>query len=116
MNRRATVVATAAVAAVGMVTGLPLAAQADDHASRGHDRPSESSIARQVLPAGDGWASAGTGTTGGAAAPGTSVVTVRTREQLAQAVAGDEPKIVLVAGRIDANTDATGRGLRCEDY
>jgi pectate lyase len=116
MKRRATVLAAAAVAAVGMVTGPPLAAQADDHASRGHDRPSASSIARQVLPAGDGWASATTGTTGGAAAPRTSVLTVRTREQLAQAVAGDKPKIVFVSGRIDANTDATGRRLTCQDY
>src|SRR4051794_5310366 len=116
MKRRATVLAATAVAAMGMVTGPPLAAQADDHASHGHDRPSATSIARQVLPAGDGWASATTGTTGGAAAPRTSVVTVRTRDQLAQAVSGDEPKIVFVSGRIDANTDATGRRLTCEDY
>jgi pectate lyase len=114
MNRRANAVATAAVLA--MVAGSPLAAQADHHAARGHDRPRPGSTARQVLPAGDGWASAGTGTTGGAAAPRTSVVTVRTREQLARAVAGEEPKIVVVAGRIDANTDARGRRLSCEDY
>jgi pectate lyase len=115
MNRRAAVVATAAVAAIGL-TGFPVAAQADDHTPHKQDRPSWSSIGRQVLPKGDGWASVGTGTTGGAAAPRTSVVTVRTRDQLARALAGDEPKIVLVAGRIDANTDARGRRLTCEDY
>ena len=112
MNRRAAVVAVAV--AIGMI-GLPLAAEADENAPHGNDRRSWSSIGRQVLPKGDGWASVGTGTTGGAAAARKSVVTVRTREQLAQAVAGDEPKIVFVAGRIDANTDASGRRLTCED-
>ena len=116
MNRRAAVAATAALAAIGMLTGLPLAAQADDNTPQRHDRLSWSSIGRQVLPKGDGWASLGTGTTGGAAAPRTSVVTVRTREQLAQAVAGDQLKIVFVAGRIDANTDTRGRRLTCQDY
>jgi pectate lyase len=116
MNRRATAVATATAAVLGVVAALPPAALAHDHAPGGHDRRGPSSTARQVLPRGDGWASAGTGTTGGAAAPRTSVVTVRTRDQLARAVAGDEPKIVVVAGRIDANTDARGRRLSCEDY
>lgn len=119
MSLRATTTATAAVTAAVtalLVTGLPLTARADDHPGRGHDHPHARSVARQVLPPGDGWASAGTGTTGGAAAPRSAVVTVRTRDQLARAVAGDEPKIVVVAGRVDANTDDRGRRLRCEDY
>jgi pectate lyase len=44
------------------------------------------------------------------------VVTVRTRDQLAAAVAGDTPKIVDVKGRIDANTDSEGPKLTCADY
>jgi pectate lyase len=115
MKRRTAVVATAAIAMVAL-TGLPPTAQADDDTAEKHGRPSWTSIGRQVLPKGDGWASLGPGTTGGAAAPRSSVVTVRTREQLAQAVAGDQPKIVFVAGRIDANTDANGRRLTCADY
>src|ERR687894_3006446 len=114
MKRRVAVIAISAVAAIGTLTALPVVASADDH--KKHDRPSRSSIARQTLPEGDGWASLGSGTTGGAAAPRSSVVTVRTREQLVEAVSGDAPKIVFVAGRIDANTDASGRRLECSDY
>ncbi|MGZ3144832.1 hypothetical protein ACVDFE_23130 [Lentzea chajnantorensis] len=44
-------------------------------AQAGHDP------ARQVLPAGDGWASSGPGTTGGAAAPAGHVHEVRTRAE-----------------------------------
>ncbi|MBB6545379.1 pectate lyase family protein [Nonomuraea rubra] len=57
-------------------------------------------LGRQVLAPNDGWAAAEGGTTGGSAAR--HAVTVRTREELAAAVAGDEPKIVYVEGRIDA--------------
>ena len=73
-------------------------------------------LARQVLPTGDGWGSVGAGTTGGSAADRDHVVTVRTRDQLVAAVAGDAPKIVYVKGRIDANTDSMGRRLSCADY
>ena len=114
--KRAAAVVISAVTAIGTLSGLPVAAQADDHALGERDPRSWSSIARQTLPTGDGWASLGSGTTGGAAAPKSSVVTVRTRDQLAQAVAGNAPKIVFVAGRIDANTDASGRRLTCADY
>ncbi len=68
-------------------------------------------LARQALAANDGWASAGTGTTGGSAADSAHVFVVSTRDELAAAVAGDAPKIVLVAGRIDANAAFT-----CADY
>ena len=110
MKHRVAVIAAAV--AVGLI-GLPPAAEADQNAPRGDHRLSR--IARQVLPEGDGWASVGPGTTGGAMASRKNVVTVRSREQLARAVAGDEPKIVFVAGRIDANTDGSGRRLTCED-
>src|SRR5215207_8870200 len=116
MKRRAAAVAISAVTAIGTLTALPVAAQADDRTPGKHDRLSRSAIARQTLPKGDGWASLDAGTTGGAAAPKSNVVTVRTRDQLAQAVAGNAPKIVFVAGRIDANTDSAGQPLTCADY
>ncbi|GIM90656.1 pectate lyase family protein [Paractinoplanes toevensis] len=56
-------------------------------------------LGQQVLPPNDGWAASGTGTTGGASAA-TSVV-VHNRDELVAAVAGNDPKIVYVSGRID---------------
>ena len=44
------------------------------------------------------------------------VVRVRTPAELRQAVAGDQPKIVEVAGLIDANTTEDGRRISCEQY
>jgi pectate lyase len=41
---------------------------------------------------------------------------VYTRDQLAAAVSGDEPKIVRIAGLIDANTAPDGTPKTCEDY
>jgi pectate lyase len=77
----------------------------------GADAPRVPVFARQALAANDGWASAGTGTTGGSAADSAHVFVVHTRDELAAAVAGSTPKIVLVAGRIDGNAGAT-----CADY
>ncbi|MGR4878228.1 polysaccharide lyase family 1 protein [Streptomyces sp. LARHCF249] len=66
--------------------------------------PAAAEPARQVLPAGDGWASEGTGTSGGAAADASRVFTVTTWEELrgALAVAGTEPRIVKVVGTLNA--------------
>src|SRR4051794_37024029 len=95
-----------AVTVAGLVAaGVALAASA----SAG--QPSVPAAARQALPANDGWASAGAGTTGGSAADDAHVFVVRTRDELAAAVAGSTPKIVLVAGTIDAN-----EGRTCDDY
>ncbi|MFJ1734431.1 polysaccharide lyase family 1 protein [Streptomyces sp. NPDC088254] len=60
--------------------------------------------ARQTLPAGDGWASYGTGTTGGAAADAQHVYTVTTWAEFKAALAagGSAPKIIKVKGTIDA--------------
>ncbi|MET8048112.1 pectate lyase [Streptosporangium sp. NPDC005286] len=66
-------------------------------------------LGRQTLPANDGWAAEGTGTTGGAAAPASNTHTVSTRAQLAAALAAPSPKIIYVKGTID--TDRT-----CADY
>lgn len=56
-------------------------------------------LSRATLPANDGWAAFGEGTTGGSSAA--STITVRDRDELAAAVAGDAPKIVLVKGVIE---------------
>lgn len=84
-----------------------------------HARPK----ATEVLPANDGWASLPTaalpqGTTGGSAAAPERVHTVRDRNELVAALAYPDPtpKIVRIVGRIDANTDAEGRALSCDDY
>ncbi|MFW6689681.1 pectate lyase family protein [Streptomyces sp. MAR4 CNX-425] len=68
-------------------------------AAPGHDP------ARGTLPAGDGWASAAGGTTGGAAAGRDDVRTVRTWDgfRAALAAGGGGPRIIRVVGTIDAN-------------
>ncbi|MFD9503828.1 polysaccharide lyase family 1 protein [Streptomyces sp. NPDC060035] len=75
-------------------------------------------LGREVLAADDGWAAEGTGTTGGSAADDAHVFTVRNRAQLVAALDGGSsaPKIIRVAGTIDANTDDQGRRLDCADY
>ncbi|MEU9287468.1 pectate lyase [Streptomyces sp. NPDC048275] len=59
---------------------------------------------RQTLAAGDGWASDGTGTTGGAAADAAHVYTVTTWAEFKAALedGGTAPKIIRVKGTIDA--------------
>ncbi|MFF3331350.1 polysaccharide lyase family 1 protein [Streptomyces sp. NPDC002888] len=75
-------------------------------------------ISRDTLPANDGWAAYGTGTTGGAAADDAHVYTVTDRAGLVKALdnGSDTPKIIKVAGTIDANTDDDGDHLDCADY
>lgn len=81
-------------------------------------------LARQPLPAGNGWASAGAGTTGGAAADAVHIAVARNRTELIAALGGDAatngqnavPKIVFVSGRIDLARDAAGTPLTCADY
>ncbi|MHC3468494.1 pectate lyase family protein [Streptomyces sp. 7R007] len=60
---------------------------------------------RQVLPANDGWAAAGTGTTGGSAADAAHVYTVTDWDgfKAALAAGGTAPKIIRVKGTIDAD-------------
>ncbi|MFF4258084.1 polysaccharide lyase family 1 protein [Streptomyces sp. NPDC001663] len=75
-------------------------------------------ISRDTLPADDGWAAYGTGTTGGSAADDAHVHTVTDRAGLVRALDGgsDTPKIIRIAGTIDANTDDDGHHLDCADY
>ncbi|ORT57682.1 pectate lyase [Streptomyces sp. CB03238] len=75
-------------------------------------------MGREVLAPRDGWAAEGAGTTGGAAADAAHDVTVRTRAELVRALDGGSatPRIIRIAGTIDANTDDHGRRLHCADY
>ncbi|MDW4907224.1 pectate lyase [Streptomyces sp. ADMS] len=95
----------AAVGLLGAVLSTPAGAEARD-------------ISRDTLPAGDGWASADGGTTGGAAADDAHVFTVRNRGELVRALDGGSatPKIIRVVGTIDANTADGGGRLSCGDY
>ncbi|MFF6998669.1 polysaccharide lyase family 1 protein [Streptomyces sp. NPDC008313] len=64
-------------------------------------------LARQTLAAGDGWASQGTGTTGGSAADAAHVYTVTTWGEFRAALeaGGTAPRIIKVKGTIDANAE-----------
>ncbi|WP_247197608.1 polysaccharide lyase family 1 protein [Streptomyces sp. GESEQ-35] len=75
-------------------------------------------ISRDTLAPNDGWAAYGTGTTGGSRADEAHVFTVTDRAELVRALAGgsDTPKIIRIAGTIDANTDDDGDHLDCADY
>lgn len=80
-------------------------------------------LEREAIASGDGWASLPTdalphGTTGGSSADAARVHTVHDRNELVAALAHPDavPKIIRVAGVIDANVDADGNPLTCEDY
>ncbi|WP_117208220.1 pectate lyase family protein [Allorhizocola rhizosphaerae] len=87
-----------AVIVVAVLTPFALASPAPAAHGGGQGNLTEH-FARQTLPPNDGWAASGAGTTGGSAAA--TITTVQTRDQLAAAVAGDSPKIVLVKGVIE---------------
>ncbi|MFF3505098.1 polysaccharide lyase family 1 protein [Streptomyces sp. NPDC003247] len=75
-------------------------------------------ISRDTLATNDGWASYGTGTTGGAAADDAHVYTVTDRAGLVRALdhGSDTPKIIKIAGTIDADTADDGTPLDCADH
>lgn len=111
----------------GLLAALSVPASAESReavADSGRDtrlatgRDTGRDISRDTLPAGDGWAAAEGGTTGGAGADDAHVFTVHDRAGLVRALDGgsDTPKIIRVAGTIDANTDDLGRRLDCADY
>ncbi|MFE2280403.1 polysaccharide lyase family 1 protein [Streptomyces sp. NPDC059454] len=107
-SRRAAVVC-AAVAAAGVGAGVFVM-----NANAG-----TVDLYHQTLAAKDGWASSGTGTTGGAKADAAHTFTVSTRAQLVKAlgsVSDTTPRIIKVNGMIDANTDDSGKKLTCADY
>ncbi|MFD9372822.1 pectinesterase family protein [Streptomyces sp. NPDC060020] len=109
-RRRLALVAVATLVAAGL-GAVPLVVKA------GAAAPAD--LAHGVLPAGDGWAASGSGTTGGRAAAAARVFTVSTRAELARALAAgpaDAPRIVRVKGLIDADTDDSGKPQSCADY
>jgi pectate lyase len=81
-------------------------------------------IGRQTLPANDGWAATGGGTTGGAAADDAHISVVHNRAELITALGGDAlnnglnatPKIVLVSGKIDMSVDANNKPVGCDAF
>ncbi|MFF9042414.1 polysaccharide lyase family 1 protein [Streptomyces parvulus] len=92
---------------VGLLAGcttlvLTLTAAATAQARPGH-HPSRDA-ARQTLPANDGWAAEGAGTTGGAAAEAARVFTVTDWDgfRAALAAGGTAPRIIKVKGTVDA--------------
>lgn len=107
-GRRALVVTAAAVAA-GVGAGV-LVMNANAGAV---------DLYHQVLPAKDGWAASGSGTTGGTKADAAHTFTVSTRAQLVKALGSrtdTTPRIIKIKGTIHANTNDSGKKLTCADY
>lgn len=107
-SRRAAVVCAAVVAA-GVGAGVVVV-----NANAG-----TVDLYHQTLAAKDGWASSGTGTTGGTKADAAHTFTVSTRAQFVKAlgsVSDTTPRIIKINGMIDANTDDSGKKLTCADY
>lgn len=83
-------------------------------------------LGRETLAPNDGWASQGTGATGGSAAASDHIYTVHNRKELVAALndgkyppaltPSNAPKIIYVDGTIDFNTDDNGKALTCTDY
>jgi pectate lyase len=120
MNRTA----LAAMVALG-ISAAPLAAHAETPNREALPVDSTAlSLAHQTLPPGDGWASSGTGTTGGAQATAANTHVVSSRSELVTALGGKNstnntdatPKIIFVQGRVDGNVDDADRALSCDDY
>ncbi|MFI1361265.1 polysaccharide lyase family 1 protein [Streptomyces sp. NPDC020898] len=108
--KRRTLVVTAAAVAAGVGAGvLVMNANANPVVDLYH----------QVLPAKDGWAASGAGTTGGTKADAAHTFTVSTRAQLVKALGSatdTTPRIIKIKGTIDANTNDAGKKLTCADY
>ncbi|MEV4490705.1 polysaccharide lyase family 1 protein [Micromonospora coxensis] len=115
----ATLVAFSLLLAPGVAVAAPGATATDD---AGLPRAVEA-LARQTLPAGDGWAADGAGTTGGAAAGDDRVHLVRTRAELVRALGGDNatnktdatPKVIVVDGVVDGFEADDGTLRSCAD-
>ena len=74
---------------------------------------------RETLPKQDGFASVGKGTTGGANATEQNVFKVTNKKEFVSALKNRKnttPKIVLVSGTIDFDTDDNGKPLTMKDY
>jgi pectate lyase len=115
------------VAIAGAVTAVMPAANASTgtvSTAASPASPTALAIARQVLPANDGWAALDGGTTGGSAADEAHVFVARTRAELVTALGGDNvtngtnavPKIVFIADGIEGNVDDANQPLTCANY
>ena len=74
---------------------------------------------REVLAKNDGFAAEGSGTTGGAAAGQDNIFRVTNRQEFIAALGNrknTEPRILMIYGTIDFDTDAGGKHLTMEDY
>jgi pectate lyase len=118
MMRGRSLAAAALVTAVGFSPALPAQAASPPlqasavEAGEAGASAAALRLARQPLAPNDGWAAAGTGTTGGSAADAAHTFVVHNRAELVAALAGDAaPRIVLVDGRFSMNDGAT-----CADY
>ncbi|MCP2325793.1 pectate lyase [Hamadaea flava] len=114
---------SAAVAMLALLaTGAAVPAAASG-GSRGGLTPWSLALGRAALPAGDGWAAEGTGTTGGSAADDDHVFVVDDRAELVAALGGDNatnrtnatPKLIFVRGAVNGFEDADGTRLACAD-
>ncbi|MFH9672571.1 polysaccharide lyase family 1 protein [Streptomyces sp. NPDC017405] len=109
LRRRRLLAVSAAVVAAGAGAGVFVM----------HANADAVDLYHQTLPAKDGWAASGTGTTGGAKADSAHTFTVSTRAQLVHALgsaADTTPRIIKIKGTIDANADDSGKKLTCADY
>lgn len=109
LRKRRTLAVSAAVVVAGVGAGVFVM----------NANATAADLYHQTLPAKDGWAASGTGTTGGSKADSAHTFTVSTRAQLVKALgsASDTtPRIIRIKGTIDANTDDSGRKLTCADY
>ncbi len=97
------------------------------HSSIGSSSPltgGSVSHSRETLAAGHGWGAQNGGVTGGSKADSSHVYTVTNREQLVQALGGNNatngsnstPKIIVIKGNIDLNTDGNGKELTKRDF
>jgi pectate lyase len=129
----ATVAGATLVSGLGIVGATASAVSHADAASSGDDSavvqsgdvPHEATlVGRQTLRDGDGWGSAGPGTTGGSAAESEQVHIARNRTELVAALGGDNarnannatPKMIYVDGVINGFEDDEGVQLTCEDF
>jgi pectate lyase len=119
MQKRSTYLSmSAAIAVAGALIASAPAGASPNPVAGPVGQTAQTPLERQVLSSGDGWASAGTGTTGGSAASDAHIYDVSTKAELEAAFAagGVQPKIVRVHGTIDANTAPDGSRLTCENY
>ena len=108
---------SAAIAVAGALLVAGPAGASPNPAADPTAQTTQTPLERQVLPAGNGWASEGTGTTGGSAAEAANVYDVSSKaELLAAFAAGSQAKIIRIHGSINANTAADGSPLTCESY